>query len=105
MYDNLLRERLTDPDHYDRMIALIMLHNDSCTDEDWASDVINTCIRDASVYGDCAVGMCAAYEGDNGKISLYLEPIGEDGGISRLGKAVRKLALERSQAANRGGGE
>jgi hypothetical protein len=100
MYDNVLRERLTNPDYYDKMIALIMLHNDACTDEEWAIDAINICIRKASVHGDCATGMCAAYKSNSGKINLYLEPIGEGAYISKRGEEIRKRAFERSQEAN-----
>jgi len=84
VYDNVLRERLDNPAHYDRMIAFVMLHNRACTGEAWAIDVINTCISRASVDGDYSTGMCAAYRTKCGRIRIFLEPVG-DGYIAKQG--------------------
>lgn len=101
MYDNVLREQLDNPIHYDRMIALIMLLNPACTDESWAISAINTCISRATKDGDCSTGMCAAYKTKWGKIRIFLEPIGDQTHFSKRGDDIRKAAFERSQEINR----
>ena len=100
MYDNVLRERLTNPAHYDRMIALITLHNDACENEEWATRVVNQCISQASYLGDYATGMCAAYKTPSGQIRLFLEPVGANTYAATVGEDIRKRAFERSQEDN-----
>ncbi len=75
MYDDILRSKCVTPVHYDRMIRLLLLHNPSCKDRNWACNTINVCIRTALVEGDCSTGMCAAYRTNNGLVRLFLEPI------------------------------
>lgn len=81
MYNEFLKSKLENPSHYDRMVFLIMLHNPSCENRDWALQVINTCITYvyAGEYGDdMATGMCVAIKTHDDKVRLFLEPIAQD---------------------------
>jgi hypothetical protein len=74
MYNEELRSKLSNPEHYDRMIALIMVHNDACKDVDWAANCINICITqvlNGSTY--CETGMCRAEGDEDGSILLSLK--------------------------------
>lgn len=77
MYDELLKGRCENPDHYDRMIALIMRYNPACLDMEWAREVINHCISSVTDGGerDYATGCCMARRTSTGKVRLFLEPL------------------------------
>ncbi len=82
MYDELLKARLDNPRHYDRMISLIMQYNPACYqlfggNREWACNVINTCIRSVTDGGehDYATGCCMAMRTASGKVRLFLEPL------------------------------
>ena len=92
-YDENIRNSLTVPDHYDRMIALIMQHNDACTGVDWAADCINVCVRMVQRGEQSAsTGMCMAERDEEG-ISLHLQmaPIGDS--CVRRGTTIRDNEL------------
>jgi hypothetical protein len=78
MYDPFLRTLVTNPQHYDRMIGLIQLHNPFCRSAEEAANIVNNCIRGALEHGDSAIGMCVAYrsKGSSAGVRLFLEPIG-----------------------------
>jgi hypothetical protein len=77
MYNDTLRSLCEFPDQYDRMIALIIMHNPHCDGVDWASDAINQCILISLEDGDAATGMCSAnLIKESGKVVLSLDPIG-----------------------------
>ena len=78
MYNETLRNLCEHPDHYDRMIGLIINHNSYCDGSDWAADAINQCILTALKDGDASTGMCTAVLiKDSGKVLLALDPIGK----------------------------
>ena len=77
MYDEYLKSRCELPGHYDRMIALIMLHNSHCTQRAWAINVINVCIRGALEKGGTSTGMCHASKTKDGQVRLFLEPLND----------------------------
>lgn len=69
------RAKLTNPNHYDRMVSLLQLHNSSCTNKRWAEDTIDICIRGALEGVDYATGGCMALRTTSGEVRLFLEPL------------------------------
>lgn len=92
-YDYYYRGLCENPEHYDRMIALIMQHDTSCTGVNWASDSINDVIHTIMVdeVPIASMGMITAIKTPDGKIRLFLEPIGKM--ISMLGTVLRDREL------------
>jgi hypothetical protein len=77
-----MKHMVENPEHYDRMIALIMLHNTYHPgDAGWAEGVVDTCIRGAIANGaDYATGCCMALCSQRtDKVRLFLEPLSNTG--------------------------
>ena len=80
-----MKFNLDNPDHYDRMVALLVKYNSyfrrqaeygSCfSAEEKAREIIDHCIFGALEHGDCATGCCMALKTPSGKIRLFLEPL------------------------------
>jgi hypothetical protein len=78
VYDSYYKSKVDNPEHYDRMISLILIHNPGCKDAVMAAATINVCIREALLdKADYATGMCMAlYHARGDKVRLFLEPLG-----------------------------
>ena len=75
-YMDTYKEQIVNPDHYDRMIRLIMRHGAHPGDIDFATTVVNTCIRGAmDNMSDYAAGCCMALYTRLGKVRLFFEPL------------------------------
>jgi len=75
-YDSNTKKRLDNPEHYDRMIELLMKYNPVMEHNvSFALRTINVCIVEACFDGDHSTGCCAAYRMPSGKIRLFLEPL------------------------------
>jgi len=76
--DELAMSKLTNPNHYKRMVNLVMQHNPACEGEDWAKNVINRCINQSVMFGDYATGMVAAfYNWESEKVRIFFEPLSQ----------------------------
>jgi len=75
MYDDLIKNRLENPAHYDRMIALLISYDNGFKTKDETCTLINTCIRGALEHGDYSTGCVFALRTSIGKVRLFLEPL------------------------------
>jgi hypothetical protein len=90
MYDEFQRSRCESPTDYDRMIALIVLHNNGCKDVSWAANAVNNCIRGCSEGSkDYSTGLCMALWGQNG-VRLFLTPSSADRATTIMAETIRE---------------
>jgi len=80
-YWDTKRDQCVNPDHYDRMIQLVMLHGAKKGDIDFATVVVNRSIAGAlQNTSDYATGGCMALYSSNystPKVRLFFEPLSE----------------------------
>jgi hypothetical protein len=73
-----MRDHLIHPEHYDKMIELVMLHSVHAGDIDFATNAVNNCIRGALRNEDptdtYTIGGCMAIYTRDGRVRLFLEP-------------------------------
>lgn len=70
------RERCLYPEHYDRLIKLVMLHGARPGDIDFATVVVNRCIDGAlDSLADYSTGGCMALYSRSGRVRLFFEPL------------------------------
>ena len=77
-----MKEHLESPDHYERMVKLLVEYNPLFVErggidgaEEEARHIINICIRGALQYGDSSTGCCHATKTSYGKVRLFLDPL------------------------------
>ena len=76
-YNKLLRDRLSNPEHYERMVKLLLDYNPAMENNpNTALNTINECIEGCGHSGDYAIGCCVAYRyGYCGSVRIFLEPL------------------------------
>jgi len=100
-YNEDLRNRLTVPMQYDKMITLIMRDNSFLKDEEDATFIVNMCIRNATKDGPTYEGYCESagciaqqFLGEEGDACVSLSLAIMSTGIhDELGDAVRNRHL------------
>lgn len=88
------RNQCTNPDHYDRMIQLVMLHGAKKGDIDFATVAVNRCIDGAlAEKGGYSTGGCMALYSaiyHPNKVRLFFEPLSELTIPSQTGEAAHE---------------